>query len=174
MNNITIRTTTSSDEDEIKSLYSAAFPEEDLISLVLTLLNANKDVFCLVAEAESKIIGHTALTICDIKEQSCIAALLGPLAVLPDVQNQGVGSLLVKEGIMLMEEEKIAKVLVLGNPNYYGKFGFAKEECVMPPYQIPQEWNNAWQSCNLNEKGRLAKGVIAVPKMWRRKELWSA
>jgi hypothetical protein len=45
----------------------------------------------------------------------------------------------------------VGKVLVLGDPAYYGRFGFAKETAIQPPYPLPEAWDGAWQSLVLNQ-----------------------
>ena len=49
---------------------------------------------------------------------------LGPMAVVPDRQRQGIGSLLVQAGIAAMRERGCPFVIVLGHPEYYPRFGF--------------------------------------------------
>jgi putative acetyltransferase len=56
---------------------------------------------------------------------------LGPIAVAPRHQGQGVGSALVQQGLELLRARGAAGCLVLGEPAYYGRFGFAhRAECV--------------------------------------------
>jgi putative acetyltransferase len=63
---------------------------------------------------------------------------LAPLAVTPDMQNQGVGSELLR---FSLRQKKIMEspLFVLGDPKFYMKFGF--EPCTMP-------------SCPFDEGGR--------------------
>ena len=52
---------------------------------------------------------------------------LAPLAVLPDRQGSGVGSRLVKSSLECAREFGCHGLLVLGDPAYYGRFGFKAE-----------------------------------------------
>ena len=49
---------------------------------------------------------------------------LGPLAVRPDRQRQGIGSALVRRGLEILRERTCPFVVVLGHPAYYPRFGF--------------------------------------------------
>ena len=53
------------------------------------------------------------------------ALLLGPLAVHPDFQNDGLGSLLMRTGLRAAEEAGHGLVLLVGDAPYYGRHGFA-------------------------------------------------
>lgn len=173
MEHISIRLGSREDITNVLSLYPAAFPDEDLLPLVEGLLNADKGVFSLVAVAESKIVGHAAMTICGIDGTETTVALLGPIAVLPTMQKQGIGSSLIHNAIETLETAGCVKLFVLGDPNYYGRFGFVKEESVMTPYPIPKEWKSAWQSINLTDEAAKLAGTLTVPEMWQRPKLWS-
>jgi putative acetyltransferase len=53
------------------------------------------------------------------------ALSLAPLAVLPQWQRQGIGSRLVQEGLRSAEQLRIDVIIVLGDPDYYQRFGFS-------------------------------------------------
>ena len=55
------------------------------------------------------------------------AAALAPMAVQPDLQNQGIGSKLVEEGLKVVRERAFDGVIVLGHSAYYPRFGFSAE-----------------------------------------------
>ena len=52
------------------------------------------------------------------------ALALGPVAARPERQRCGVGSLLIRDDLSRCEVGGWAAVFVLGNPAYYGRFGF--------------------------------------------------
>ena len=64
-------------------------------------------------------------------------------------------------------------VCVLGDPAYYGRFGFEPDDRVAPPYPLPQEWRSAWQSLSLCGNDRPARGTLSVPPPWRQPALWA-
>lgn len=66
----------------------------------------------------------------------------------------------------------MSHVFVLGDPAYYGRFGFAPERGVAPPYPMPEEWADAWQSVGLDGTDSPRRGTLNVPSVWRRESLW--
>ena len=52
---------------------------------------------------------------------------LGPLSVVPERQRTGVGSALVRTGLAQLAELKAAGVVLVGEPAYYGRFGFVAQ-----------------------------------------------
>lgn len=80
----------------------------------------------LVAEEEGTIIGHGMLSRAFVIDgtRPYETLLLAPLAVALDNRNQGVGSALVREGFRLAGEMGYTSVFLVGNPAYYGRFGF--------------------------------------------------
>lgn len=105
-------------------------------------------------------------------------ALLGPLCVAPSRQGRGCGSLLVRGGVERMREAGKRRILVLGSPAYYGRFGFRTDGRIRPPYPLPRAHVAAWQSLNLS--GGMAAGpedrgggaILVVPKPWQDGALW--
>ena len=169
---LAIRTSTPDDVNAIELLYPQAFPDEDLLPLVRDLLPDTTVVTSLVATRDSQLAGHGVFTECGVSESNTRAALLGPLAVAPEHQKQGVGSAIVRDGLRRMTEQGVAFVLVLGDPAYYGRFGFRPEASIEPPYPLPAEWKDAWQSIRLDDGAEACSGVLAVPPPWREAALW--
>lgn len=169
-NSPTIRATTDADLSGLMRLYPAAFPDEDLRPLVTELLQ-NPDVLSLVAEIGGGLCGHVMFTIGDIAPSGTRAALLGPLAVTPPRQKQGLGRALVENGHARLTEQGIATVCVLGDPGYYNRLGFAAETGIEPPYSLPEEWRGAWQSQPLSN-AKSATGTLSLPSAWMHPELW--
>ena len=71
-----------------------------------------------------QIIGHCMLTRLSIGDSCCNALALAPVAVLPQYQNQGVGTQLIQHALTKAAEENFDGVVVLGHPSYYPRFGF--------------------------------------------------
>ena len=66
---------------------------------------------------------------------------LAPMAVLPEHQNKGIGSALVRAGLEQCRNLGFAAVIVLGHPEFYPRFGF-KPACrfnIDSQYGVPQE-----------------------------------
>jgi len=67
------------------------------------------------------------------------ALLLGPVAVHPTRQGEGLGGLLMSESLAIARAMGVARVMLVGDAPYYGRFGFAKlPEVRMPPPTNPE------------------------------------
>ncbi|WP_041375702.1 GNAT family N-acetyltransferase [Polymorphum gilvum] len=176
-----IRPSRPADRAAIETLYPQAFPDEDLLPVVRDLLDHGEGVLSLVAAAASAepapdLVGHVAFTPCSLAGTAERLSMLAPLAVAPAWQRQGLGRALVREGVRRLAEAGVTRVFVLGDPAYYGRFGFEPERGVQPPYPLPEEWHDAWQSLGLGDTGRPGsplRGTLAVPEPWRQPALWA-
>lgn len=169
-----IRESTAGDIAPLEALYPEAFPLEDLLPLVRALLGEPAGVLSLVAATAGALAGHVMFNECGIDNHDRKVALLGPLAVAPAMQRRGVGSALVGAGLEQLKAAEFRSVYVLGDPAYYGRFGFVAEGRVKPPYALPDEWAGAWQSLELGGEGALPpQGTLAVPTPWRDRALWA-
>ena len=168
-----IRASTPGDIASIEALYPRAFPEEDLVPLVRNLLGEGDNVLSLVAILQGDLAGHILFTTCSLEGRADRVSLLAPLAVAPASQGKGLGSTLVREGLRLLENGGVIQVYVLGDPAYYGRFGFKPEARVEPPYPLPEEWREAWQSVRLHTDAASLQGKLSVPPPWRQPALWS-
>ena len=170
---ISYRRSLEADRPGLEKLYSAAFPDEDLLPLVRELLLDPALALSLVAVIADEICGHVSFTACSLEgEESYKIALLAPLAVLPARQKAGIGSALVRTGHRLLAKDGVNEVLVLGDPGYYGRFGFTPSQRIEPPYPVPDDWRSGWQSLILADSATLPSGRLVVPEPWRRRELW--
>ena len=122
-----------------------AFKQENESFLIETLRKTKNFIaeLSLVAEVESKIIGHILfypiVIISDDREH--IALALAPMSVHPSYQRQGIGKKLVVEGLKLAKEKGYSLVIVLGHPEYYPKFGFEKagKFGTKAPFDAPED-----------------------------------
>ena len=167
-----IRDSTAADLDAIETLYPAAFPDEDLLPLVRGLLQDNAVTMSTVAVIDSRIVGHVIFTRCAIAGRTTKAALLGPLAVAPAWQRQGIGSNLARDGLQRLADADTSVVLVLGDPAFYGRLGFLPDTSITPPYGLPAEYKDAWQSLALGDSTTPESAALAVPEQWLQPGLW--
>jgi len=158
----------------IESLYPEAFPDEDLIPLVRDLLKDTVVAMSLVGIIDTQVVGHVVFTRCGVVGHSVNASLLGPLAVAPAWQRQGIGSAIVQAGFRQLELAGVDRVYVLGDPAYYGRFGFLADSLVEPPYSLPPDWDGAWQSLSLSETTTPCTGKLSVPLQWLQPDLWTS
>jgi len=170
---IEIRESAPNDVASIEALYPEAFPDEDLLPLVGELLGQAPIVLSLVAIADNAVAGHVIFTTCGVVGKTEKLALLGPLAVAPARQRQGIGDAIVREGFRRVEGAGASEVYVLGDPAYYRRFGFEPSFGVTPPYPLPEEWRGAWQSLSLRGDAPRLRGELCVPQPWRQPALWA-
>ena len=76
------------------------------------------------------------------------ALALAPMAVLPEWQRQGIGSMLVRAGLDLCREAGHEIVIVLGHPEFYPRFGFSADLArpLTSPYSSA---GDAWMALEL-------------------------
>lgn len=171
--NLEIRESVEADGAEIRSLYPKAFPDEDLLPLVRDLLQDATITVSLVGLVDSQVAGHVIFTRCGVVGSGSKASLLGPIAVAPNWQRQGIGSALVLAGLQRLKDEEVDMVCVLGDPRYYSRLGFVRESRIEPPFRLPPEWSSAWQSKCLGDATARCAGRLAVPVQWLQPALWA-
>jgi len=129
MTQVEIREERGGDEEPIANLLRAAFPGEEEAALVERLRRGGEIVASLVAERSGVVVGYLAFSRTWLKNANGRDELawLAPVAVDPEYQNIGVGSSLIKAGLLLCGELGVATAIVLGDPSYYARFGFSSE-----------------------------------------------
>lgn len=173
LDKLEIRESGRADTPAIASLYPQAFPDEDLLPLVRDLLQDAAITISLVAATDMQIVGHAIFTRCGVVGSNVRSALLGPLAVAPAWQRRGIGSAIVRTGLRWMKDANVDLVCVLGDPAYYGRLGFVPETHVEPPFRLPTEWSEAWQSQYLDGTAAPYNGKLTVPPQWHEPSLWT-
>lgn len=167
-----IRETAEQDAAAVLALYPLAFPDEDLRPVVTSLLALPRDTLSLGAFEDDAVAGHVLFTLCGSAGRDRQGALLAPLGVTPSHQRRGLGSALVRAGLDRLEANRVCQVFVLGDPAYYRRFGFAPERRVLPPFPIPDDWADAWQSVSVGLGTPLAPGRLSLPGPWMDPALW--
>lgn len=112
----------------IRHLNERAFDGPAEAKLVDLLRAAGKATVSLVAILDDRIVGHILFSPVTIAQAPAgvRAAALAPMSVLPEFQNRGIGSQLVREGLEACREHGFDLIVVLGHINYYPRFGFQK------------------------------------------------
>ncbi len=105
--------------------------------IVTKLREDNALSVSLVAEVNNVVIGHIAFSKVKINNEFIGWYGLAPVSVKPEYQNQGVGSQLILSGLNVIRESNAKGCVLLGEPEYYNRFGFkARDELVftgVPP-----------------------------------------
>lgn len=124
-----IRDETDADVSAITEVTIAAFKTLEISSkteqyIVEALRAAKALTVSLVAEVDGRVVGHIAFSPVTISDGSQDWHGLGPVSVLPDYQRQGIGSMLIREGLVRLKPLKAQGCCLVGHPGYYQKFGF--------------------------------------------------
>ncbi|MFR0836582.1 MAG: GNAT family N-acetyltransferase [Barnesiella sp.] len=128
LNDIKIRETTSEDFDDIMDVERQAFGSENEATLVSRLLadKSAEPIVSLLAFHKGQAIGHiffTRVYFNDGKEQPMMH-ILAPVAVKPEYQRQGLGGMLIRTGIRLLQEMGSNSFSVLGIKSIIPDTGF--------------------------------------------------
>ena len=170
---IMIRETTPIDLPQLLALYPVIFPDEELRPVVKELIESEAEILSLAVFEGDAPVAHLLFTLFGEEKGNGTGALLGPLGVLPGHQGKGVGTLLVRHGLERLKEMGIVQIFVLGDPAFYGRFGFVPERHVQTPCPIPEEWRDAWQSLAIAEGSPLSPGKMRLPEPWLDPALWA-
>jgi putative acetyltransferase len=117
----------AADDSAIRRLNDDVFGGPYESRLIEDLRAAGLDAVELVAVENDDIVGHVLFSVLatTIDRQAVPALALAPMAVRPDRQRQGIGSVLVHAGLRLARERDWRAVIVLGHKEYYPRFGFS-------------------------------------------------
>lgn len=126
--NLDIRTEASADTGDISRLVSAAFDngteEPELIELIR---DRGEAIISLVAATDTGLAGHVMVSPITLQPGSTLkTGGVAPVSVVPELQRQGIGSLLMLACIEHAKALDIDALFLLGNPDYYARFGFSQ------------------------------------------------
>ena len=126
--NIQIRRETPEDAAAIRHVLEQAFGGLDEANLVEMLREADKTPISLVATQDGQLVGHILFSPVTITtaQASVTSVGLAPVAVLPEFQNRGIGSKLIREGLEQCGKAGYDVVVVLGDHRFYSRFGFSR------------------------------------------------
>ncbi|OHB85303.1 MAG: GNAT family N-acetyltransferase [Planctomycetes bacterium RBG_16_64_12] len=124
-----IRPETLGDHDSIRNILIAAFANHPYSHqtehLIVEALRADDALtVSLVAEVDGTVVGQIAFSPVSIDGKDCGWLALGPVAVLPSYQRQGIGQALVNEGLKTIRSIGVQGCVLVGDPAFYRRFGF--------------------------------------------------
>jgi predicted N-acetyltransferase YhbS len=143
--NITIRSESKNDYNQIRKINDLAFGQENEGKLIDSLREKSdfSNLLSIVAETNDEIVGHILFYPIKIKNDDLEHTILSlaPMAVQTEYQNKGIESRLVKKGLEIAKELGFAAVIVVGHPKYYPRFGFrsAKNWNLKLPFDVPED-----------------------------------
>ncbi|GAD81192.1 GNAT family N-acetyltransferase [Vibrio ezurae] len=124
-----IRTEAPADNQGILTLLKHAFPTDAEANLVNTLReNGNITLSIVASDDEGRVIGCAQFSPVTLSGNDYGWQGLAPVAVHEDFRNQGVAERMIKEGLDSLLEFGYSACVVLGDPAYYSRFGFAQSE----------------------------------------------
>ncbi|WP_088141507.1 GNAT family N-acetyltransferase [Achromobacter xylosoxidans] len=153
---------TPDDRAAIFTLTQAAFkdhPHSQQTEGYITnaLREAGALTLSLVARVDGRVVGHVAFSPVAISDGSADWYGLGPVAVLPELQGRGIGAALIRDGLARLKALGAAGCVVMGDPAYYARFGFAQTPALTYP-GVPPEYFMA------QAYARPAQGDVAYHK----------
>ena len=157
-----IREKMGTDAPAIRRLNEEAFGQPAEADIVDRLRSSRDHLLSLVAVLGERVVGHILFSpvILESVERGREGMGLGPMAVLPSLQNQGIGSLLVKDGLARMRSAGCPFVVVLGHHGYYPRFGFERAS----KYRVRCQWEGVPDEAFMilvNEEGSIpAEGGV--------------
>lgn len=144
---IEIRHERESDAPAIRFVTEAAFRNAPHASgtepfIVEALRSSGALVLSLVAKAGNAVVGHVAVSHVTLSDQTPGWFGLGPISVAPEWQRRGMGSLLMREALQLLRARGAAGCVLVGDPAFYGRFGFRANPGLVLP-DVPPEYFQA-------------------------------
>lgn len=138
-----IRLEHDGDADAISDVIRQAFATHPHSSrtehfIVNALRRANALTLSLVAEQAGQVIGHIAFSPVTIADGAQGWFGLGPVSVSPSFRKQGIGKQLVELGLLRLRAQGAAGCVVVGDPMFYGRFGFINQPQLTLP-GVPQD-----------------------------------
>ena len=122
-----------------------------------------------VIEDNDRIIGHISYSkgFIDTGDEKTDAVILGPVAIHKDYQKQGLGSELIEYTLNLAENEGVPYIFVVGDENYYHRFGFESAS----RYDLYLEGTDTSEECpffmiNIFDESKLVKGIFHNPDVF--------
>ena len=133
MSMMSIRAATPRDREAIRLVEEHAFRQPAEAGLVDALIAAGDDVVELVAVEEGAVVGHILFSRLIVRNgggEDFPAVALAPLAVEPLFHGTGIGGALIREAHIRLKDAGETLSVVLGDPSYYGRFGYARDRAL--------------------------------------------
>lgn len=111
------------DKNAIHAIHASAFSSDSEARLVDALRDAGNLTVSMVAIEDDRIVGHVAFS--PVQTESGVSGVgLAPVAVLESHRRRGIGAALIRAGLDACRLLDAGWAVVLGEPEYYGRFGF--------------------------------------------------
>ena len=136
---IEIREEQPADIDAVWEVNRQAFDQEQEGRIVDAIRAAGAVTLALVAVLDGAVVGHILFSPLTVGVE--VGAALGPMAVMPEYQRQGIGSRLVAQALERLRVHGCPFVVVIGHPEFYPRFGFEPAAAVglTCDWEVPAE-----------------------------------
>jgi putative acetyltransferase len=136
---IDIRKERPADITAIRDLIKRAFAQDQEANIVDALRSNGAVWLSLVATLKDRVVGHIMYS--PLAVGQITGAGLGPMAVLPECQRQGIGAKLIDAGNRQLKEDGCPFIVVVGHPEYYPRFGFkpARAQGIACEWEVPDD-----------------------------------
>jgi predicted N-acetyltransferase YhbS len=119
------------DEAQIAAMMERAFlghpySDGDEADVIARLRDDGDLLLSLVAATQDQVIGQASYSAAQLSNKEEGWMVLGPIAVDPDFQGEGIGRTLIEHGEQAMRNMGAKGITVLGDPAIYARFGFAQ------------------------------------------------
>jgi len=137
---IEIREERPADVAAVREVNRRAFEQERESNIVDALRANGGALLSLVATIHDQVIGHVMYSRVSVGDMVNGAAL-GPMAVLPEHQRQGIGTRLIDTGNQKIKDAGYPFIIVVGHAEYYPRFGFrpAGKYVIKCEWDVPEE-----------------------------------
>lgn len=162
-----VRRARTTDFDETLAVQRAAFGRDDEAEMVRVTRTGDAYVpeLDLVAVRGGRVVGHALTSWFPLEGSERNVLELAPLGVLPEEQGRGTGSELVRASLDAARALGEAVLLLLGDPAYYGRFGFVRASAhgLLPPQGMPDE---PFHVAILDDSAEHPQGRVTFPSVF--------
>ncbi|PBC08366.1 N-acetyltransferase [Mesorhizobium sp. WSM3859] len=157
MSMMSIRAATPRDREAIRLVEEHAFGQQAEAGLVDALVTGGDAVVELVVEEDGQVVGHILFSRLYVQNggKRFAAVALAPLAVEPSFHGTGIGGALIREAHVRLKEAGETLAVVLGDPTYYGRFGYTHDRAAKFDSEYQGEALQALAWGDAPETGRL-------------------
>lgn len=177
---IIIRETAAGDLENVLNVLKRSFGYDKEAKLVKELWNdpTAEPVVSLIALHRNEPAGYILFTRACFEEanEQPLMHILAPMGVIPELQQNGIGGMLIEAGIEKLKELGSRIVYVLGHKEYYPKYGFrphAAKWGYEAPYPVPEAYSDYWMIQYITpDQALVPKGKIRCADTLNRPEHW--